>query len=245
MAVDKIGAWVVESIEDLRSRLVPCRDQATVHISRSCETKRFAWQGVPAMSCDVLIDRRMLEHAQDELPLVVTLARKAGKYDWHIRDRWLVRRMNAQSTAKLPRAELLIRIDDAVSIRVLSDDRVVAKREYRRLPTVTTDYDQWSCVRRNWTRYFQHLDWSQVEAAQSEFIARELWPGDTISELNIHCTAWLTDLSYQLGWQRWIQAAANRKGKPLWNRAEDAASGSGRYETAEEYYERVEAELCR
>jgi hypothetical protein len=222
------GAWVLASIEDLRRELVRCEDQSTVHISRECICDRFAFRGVPARAVDVLIDQRILNHVDDDLPLVLSRSLKAGKYDHAVRDRWLVRRMRAHSAAQqnIPDAEcLLSNSRDKLVIRVLIDGRVVSPADYDRLPPIDASYDQTACVKRNWTRYFRHLDWETDVAPRLDAYESLAIDPDrtTLSELNMHASRWLADVSYQLGWSRVIAKAAERRGLGLWHRDEPEA----------------------
>lgn len=244
------GAWVVPSVEDLRRILVRPEDQTIVHISRSCVCDRFAFRGVPARSVDVCVDRRIMEHSADDLPMLVTRSQKRGKYDHHVRDRWLIRRINTpglgamRKEGAVPNAEIMVTASPrSVGIRILVDDRVATRADYDRLPAIGEDYDQWACVRRNWTRYYQHLNWGQVEEDKGGFVPMPVRDDDTLSELNQWCCHWLTQRSYSLGWSRVIAPAATRKGLPLWNRdggQDDVGNAAGPLEAIQDRLESVQ-----
>lgn len=197
--------------------LTLCEDQPVTHISRSCICNRFAFVGVPAGCADVLIDQRC---GQDAPGMALTLERsiKVGKYDGRERDRWLWRLVREADCAGLSRGELWISgSPEALRIRVISAGSVLTAADYDRLPPVEIWYDQTWCVKRNWTRYFRHLDWdTEVEPRLHEFMPLDITDGDTVSELNIHASAWLVRLSESLGWTRTLSAVSRRKGLPAW-----------------------------
>lgn len=198
--------------------LTPCEDQPTTYISRSCVCNRFAFIGVPAGCADVLIDQRC---GQDLPGMALTLerTRKTGKYDGSERDRWLWRLVSEADCAGLPSGELWISVSpEALRIRILSTGSVLTAADYARLPPVESWYDQTWCVKRNWTRYFRHLDWdTEVEPRLHEFTPLPITDGaTTVSELNIHASAWLVRLSESLGWTRTLSAVSRRKGLPPW-----------------------------
>ena len=220
------GAWIVPSVDDVRQILVRPEDQTTVHVSQSCVCDRYAFRGVPARSVDVCVDRRILSHERDDWPLLVAVAQKTGKYDHSVRDRWLVRRLNRGGLGSMrhlgpvPDAELMITATtESIGIRILVDDAVALRVDYRRLPPIDAGYDQIACIKRNWTRYYRHLAWDDdVEPRLDQYQPMQVADGDTISELNMHASRWLADISYELGWSRVIAPAAVRRGLPLWHR---------------------------
>ena len=237
------GAWHLTSgFDELLGWLVPCQDQTEVHISRSCICSRFAIRGVPARSVDVCVDRRILEQSADDLPMVLTRSAKSGKYDHSLRDRWLIRRMNGQSVmnSQMPDAEVIVTASTAsVGIRVIVGDLIASRADYDRLPPIDHSYDQIACVKRNWTRYFRHICWeSDVTPRLDEYVPFIVQPGDTISELNMHASRWLADVSVSLGWHRVIAPAAARRGLPLWHR--DDVDDSASVDDLERVQERLE-----
>lgn len=215
------GTWTIKTIDDIRRELVKCEDQARVHISRECICERFAFRGVPARSVDVLIDTRILTHSEGyATALVLERSRKAGKYDGRERDRWLVRAMRPANVEQmqLQQAECLLGVSSRLLIvRVLVGGSVASAADYERLPAIDSRYDQLRCVKRNWTRYFRHLDWdTQVAPRLDEFPRLDVDERTTVNEVNIRASRWLADLSYSLGWHRVIHEAARRNGLPLW-----------------------------
>lgn len=239
------GAWhLPKGIDDLRAILVGCEDQSTVHISQSCVCSRFAIRGVPARSVDVCVDRRILDHSADSMPMVLTRSLKSGKYDHAIRDRWLVRRMESHAVRniKLADAEVLVTVHrSSVGVRVIVGDAIGCRADYDRLPPIDASYDQLACIKRNWTRYFRHLSWDDdIQPRLDEYPLMDIQPGDTISELNMHASRWLADVSYSLGWHRVIAPAAVRRGLPLWHR-DDAEAVSTTADELERVQDRLEA----